>query len=59
MAFLSLLQCILLASFAAILSAHRSEILDKNNMPLGNDSADESEPTDAGNSYEPPREARA
>lgn len=29
MAFFSIMQCILLGSFAAILGAHRSEILDK------------------------------
>lgn len=30
MAFFSLLQCVLLGTFAAILGAHRSEILERN-----------------------------
>jgi len=42
MALFSLVQCVLLGSFAAILGAHRSEILDKNIRP---DSPSYSDPT--------------
>lgn len=47
MALFSMVQCILLGSFAAILGAHRSEILDKNREQ----STKYSSP---GASYEPP-----
>ena len=55
-AFLSLMQCLLLGSFAAILGAHRSQILDKNGNPTGAGSA----ATSAGGggddeTYDPPR----
>eukprot|EP00540_Astrosyne_radiata_P002456 CAMPEP_0116834192 /NCGR_PEP_ID=MMETSP0418-20121206/6854_1 /TAXON_ID=1158023 /ORGANISM="Astrosyne radiata, Strain 13vi08-1A" /LENGTH=106 /DNA_ID=CAMNT_0004463723 /DNA_START=218 /DNA_END=538 /DNA_ORIENTATION=+ len=60
MAFFSLIMCLLLGSFAAILGAHRSEILDKNLDPnLQQFSNEFSEPEDnAGGGagrYEPPR----
>jgi hypothetical protein len=45
MAFCSIAQCILLGSFAAILGAHRSEILDKPRPES---------PYDADNVYEAP-----
>ena len=52
MSFFSILQSLLLGSFAAILGAHRSEILDKNALEPGI-SADSS---DARNSnYVPPK----
>lgn len=43
-----LIQCILLGSFAAILGAHRSEILDKGESVEAATSADMSD------TYEPP-----
>ena len=52
-AFLSLLQCLLLGSFAAILGAHRSQILDKNGNPTGAGSATTGGADDE--TYEPPR----
>jgi hypothetical protein len=48
MAFFSLMQSVLLASFAAILGAHRSEILDKTSSTTA--SFDEQEM----NRYDPP-----
>jgi hypothetical protein len=56
MSFFSLLQCILLGSFAAILGAHRSEILDKNALEPGV-SADSSEGNHKASGYRPPTEA--
>jgi hypothetical protein len=57
-AFLSLMQCLLLGSFAAILGAHRSQILDKN----GNGPSSATTPGEATNdddTYEPPRDGFA
>lgn len=52
-AFLSLSQCVLLGSFAAILGAHRSQILDKNSDSTGAGSATTAGDDDA--TYDPPR----
>lgn len=41
MSFCAFVQCVLLASFAAILFAHRSEILDKAASTLGNETLDD------------------
>lgn len=51
-AFLSLCQCLLLGTFAAILGAHRSQILDKNGNPSGGGSAATGADDET---YEPPR----
>ena len=56
MSFLCLVQCILLASFAAILGAHRSEILDKP-VPALNLSGENSEISV--DDYTPPNVAQA
>mmetsp|Transcript_12515 Transcript_12515/g.34492 ORF Transcript_12515/g.34492 Transcript_12515/m.34492 type:complete len:181 (-) Transcript_12515:819-1361(-) len=54
MALLSLLQCFLLGSFAAILGAHRSEIMDSSLTP----GMDRAMSTDQSESYEPPFQRR-
>mmetsp|Transcript_26391 Transcript_26391/g.76157 ORF Transcript_26391/g.76157 Transcript_26391/m.76157 type:complete len:190 (-) Transcript_26391:423-992(-) len=59
-ALLSLLQCLLLGSFAAILGAHRSQILDKNGNPTAGGAAagGAASATTAGaddDTYEPPQ----
>lgn len=47
MAILCLVQCVLLGSFAAILGAHRSDMIEKSNI--------EEEESEGGSAYEPPR----
>lgn len=54
MAVLSLLQCMLLGSFAAILGAHRSAILDKNSPAYLEATDSEAGEEDVAD-YEPPR----
>jgi hypothetical protein len=53
MSFFSLVQSVLLGSFAAILGAHRSEILDKNSLEQGA-SVDSSEANHTASQYDPP-----
>jgi len=49
MSILCLIQCILLGSFAAILGAHRSDMIDKNTGE---------EASEGGSAYEPPRASK-
>lgn len=70
MALLSLVQCILLGSFAAILGAHRSDMMDKSDdfsskPPLGEYEESETQYTNSEytqsefTDYEPPRVSQA
>jgi hypothetical protein len=60
MAVLSLLQCILLGSFAVILGAHRSEILDKDAASSYLEATESDEATeDVTADYKPPRVSAA